>query len=471
MSRKGRKQAAVLRAVESIVAQFVDRFESTYGGKVVIEVVKASRENRGWDVALFGSWYPSLERCERVKWFASVFEAGRIIGGGAMGYDFLFEITFHASDFSDSPTLKHVEVKNTSPQEKLSRQELLLWFFENLTQMPFENTKLAFFLNFLKNLDRYSGFLFLVRDLKKLAKGNYKGWAWWLKTGETKKKAYDNMLVGVRHLLYFRKDKIAAALPIETWYRFGEEESERETGSKVKAVYTVTLFSPLVEEGLEDTGLRIYEPCKSLDVEANIFLFGLEIGNAAGNQGAYSKVIEAVDEAGVVDAVEKVARHVIDTILSLSQPNADTTRIVKAAAVGYAVGITLSTYTTPSTYRVVGYWEHVRDVPQASLRPHLVVRNAWRLSLIDTLKEVGGVYYLGVFNCETEFKGNTTTITFSVTSDRRYLSNTTKTYSLGRDLVEASDDEVKGIILDFVRAIVPELRRFVRLNIGNIARR
>jgi len=310
---------------KQVLADFIKRFEDTYGGRVWVEkFVWFKGENRETNFLAVFKWLPSDDAlCVTMRFQEAqtisprrgdTYELAVLqppVYGEGLSYDIL---AYFISFF--------IEVEGLSPHEKLKKCLETLVFRRR-------DDKFAAFIKLFTDRRHMKIHRFLTNDLVALAKGEHKGWKWRLKLSEflLDVSYYSRDIVYTYLKVYthvvFQKGLVAAWLPIAIAYHI--ESTEKATGK-----FGVFIPIPPLEEEENAATLLVVEPFTNLYSRRAGDLFQvkklgelekdartLDVEERAEGDVEIVRLTQRfpVSKENLAEAIGEIARNVIDVLL------------------------------------------------------------------------------------------------------------------------------------------------------------
>jgi len=460
-----------------ILLEFKERFESVYGGTILL--TKLKREQGRHVLALEGEWRPSQKLGIVVKWRGDIYLVSSIYRNPLV-YTLAFEANYRPTSLKPESGPLHAEERREVENTTIAREgQPLVELLKALLQIPFEReNRLARALQFFKENNNSQILYFMFHTLTKLAKGNYKGWHWWVETERLRHPSGAFDRIGVSCSLCFSKNGFVAKFPFQVVHNFIREENEKP--------YEISFLSFLLHDETVAGELILLPPFKApwdrgLMMHNRVFS-GMELRR-------YSRHMTAESEGGVVSAIEETARHAIDNILSFPSADIVDRKVLKAAAILYAVGFVLSTYLTSPNYSTIGYVYNMEGLPKVTSRPHETFEPhqrgvgtnyvvEWEFRVDFTVKrgeEYAWSFQEGVTMREisgrVDAEEGRTVVYFRVEPSPPFVPEITKIYNFDKSTDTLSNEEIKSALLDFVRALLPYMTEAVRHLAGDFRER
>jgi len=472
-----KKKIPPQQSVGAVLTEFKEKFESVYGGAIVFSRFRKEllREDY-WDLEIEGFWLPLSGRCAEIKWRGGAYKIETSPPSYSPSktkapYKLYFEVKHDTSAASIEGGIKSRGERNVPYHEVARRKDSLAYLLRRILQIPFEEeSKVATVFKFFSQREKNEIVCLLVNDLPKIAKGEHKGWRWWLELATMNYPSTSLDKVGVTGYLCFSRGEVVSRLPIQITHNFVKEEKE--------LPYTIAFLTSVLYPNTIPPMLVIKEPLK--EPKTSSILHGIEFGRNWLEK--HQQIYGAFTLEGVIDSIAKIARHAVDNILSLPDYDKSRKEIIKAAAILYAAGIVISAYLTPPNRITIGSLLSIGiptetlttepyqsgAQPQQKVKFSRVVR--FSFSFEFKYKDRSAMLHnsgfkrfnLGPVKGTVVLQDGYTEIVFSVEPIYPHVPAMTQTYSFAKGIHEISDDEIKEKLLDFMRALSPHLRQMVQ---------
>jgi len=274
------------------------------------------------------------------------------------------------------------------------------------------------------------------------------------------------------------KNGIVTKLPFQVIYNFEREEDE--------TPYEISLLFFLIPDYTKSDELTLLSPFK-MPQGRDVSIHTVEFSSR--QLSGYAYYSGAEDEGGVVGAIDMMARHTIDKILSPPSDDTVDKKVLKAVAILYAAGFVLSTYLTLPNYYTIGYVYSLQELPKVTPQPYATFEPhrrqmgtsytvEWDFKIgfkFKKGKEYEWSHYKGVvlrgIKGKVEARQDKTMVSFDVEPSHPFVPEMTKTYNFDKSIDKLSDEEIKSALLNFMRAFLPHIDKAVQQIASNFPKR